>query len=672
MTTAKKATKVQVEEIAVEKLLVSQQETRKTLDQVALKELAASISANNVQEPLLVRPLRAVTVELEDGSELDYPPQSIEKIAELLQRTDVVRTDVDDTFYEIVAGQRRHAASQIAGKTTCPCIVREMSDAEAAELRIISNLQREDLPPLEEALAFSALLCAPGATIETVAAKLGKSPSFVGRRLKLLDAIESVREALKAGAIEVGHALELARLDEAQQLRLLSRLNCGFVYRSQTESEDDDANDWDPDEDEDESDDEAEDSEPAQQRESRWVPTCSSVADLRREIAQSTLRILSDAPFPLDAEMSPVSCAACTKRSSNAVLLFDDFTQDTCTDRDCFQEKVKVWIRSELQAADEEKHKLLMLSDGWTDNKAVIEKWDVTVVTDAKPVVPCKSQEEAIWISGKRAGHRAMICRDPKCEQHQTGHRGGHRESIDSPKAKADRKKLLAKVKAEKTYRATLFKIIAGAPGPDLQKAFDVMVTELASYAIGRSDSTKYGALGEATGIPKEALSGYERKKLSAELAKRPMHVRAMIALLATKDQSLTVHEYDITNAQQRGRKLNLEELAETIGVDWKALRKQLVEPKAEVKPKIEPMSPKAAKAWLANCNHAESPAETPVKMPAKKKAKPVAKKTAKASKSAKPAASRKVSPETKKRIAAAVKRRWADQSKTQTPKKGA
>jgi ParB family chromosome partitioning protein len=159
MTAAKKTTDEKVQQIPVEQLYLSPGETRKTLDQAALKELAASIALNGVLEALLVRPLPV------DGWK-SLPDE-------------IVSAHSSDTLYEIVAGQRRHAASKIAGKATCPCIVREMSDAEAAELRIISNLQREDLSPLEEALAFKALLAVPGATIETVAAKLAKLASYV-------------------------------------------------------------------------------------------------------------------------------------------------------------------------------------------------------------------------------------------------------------------------------------------------------------------------------------------------------------------------------------------------------------------------------------------------------------------------------------------------------------
>ncbi len=273
-----------VQDIPLSRLFVSPEETRKTINQAALAELAASIAEKGVIENLLVRP-------------------------EALDQAD------GEQRYEIVAGQRRWLASKIALRGTCPCIVREVTEEEARELRTISNLQREDLPPLEEALAFGALLSVPGATVETVAAKLAKGPSYIGRRLQLLKAIEPVREALKAGAIEVGHALELARLDEKQQIRHLSRLNCGYVTSAKENNrfaadENDLEDDFDE---EDPFDSEASDVDGASL--GTWKPTDSSVAELRGEIARTTLRVLSDA-----RSRSKMSCRRWPARSARSAV----------------------------------------------------------------------------------------------------------------------------------------------------------------------------------------------------------------------------------------------------------------------------------------------------------------------------------------------------------------
>ncbi|MDR3799706.1 MAG: ParB/RepB/Spo0J family partition protein [Terracidiphilus sp.] len=569
--TAKKTADMRVQEIPVEKLHLSPSETRKTLDQAALKELAESIRTHGVQEALIVR------------------PQGV--------------TGGDGIAYEIVAGQRRHAASKIAGKKTCPCIVRDMPDAEASELRIISNLQREDLPPLEEALAFKALLSVPGATVETVAAKLAKSPSYISRRLKLLDAIEPVRDALKAGAIEVGHALELARLAEAQQLRLLSEMSVGFNYTTPEEDEEGEGFD--------QADEQGtckfcgctEDdacrleggvncswvnaeqtvcSNPdcvaqydSEQGETKWTSTPMSVAELRKKIARTTLRVLADAPFPLDEELPPLACTECPKRSGNATLLFDDCAQDTCTDRECFDVKLKAWVKAELQAADDEKRKLLMLSDRYSSNASVIRAYTVVVIPDVKPIVPCEHQEEAIWIDGEKAGHRTMICRDQKCAQHSAQRMyfdDGH--GADPAKKKADRKKVLEKLNAAKKYRASLFTAIARAK--TLEPKGDVLV-ELVKYAIGRSDGTLKMKAAELLGWDKSLFHGYgdvADKRLRDHLSSLSAGDAVRAALLFAESSELTVHEFAV-NAKPKG----LEKLARLFDVDAAAIERGFSKP---------------------------------------------------------------------------------------------
>ncbi len=147
----------EVREIPVDQLFVSLAEVRKTIDPKALEDLAASIEQQGIIEALLVRP------------ESDAPWSII---------TDGARPD--GPGFEIVAGQRRWLASKIAGKTTCPCVAREMSDAEAAELRITSNLQRKDVEALEEAQAIGELLKTLG-SIAAVATRIGKEQSYVAQ-----------------------------------------------------------------------------------------------------------------------------------------------------------------------------------------------------------------------------------------------------------------------------------------------------------------------------------------------------------------------------------------------------------------------------------------------------------------------------------------------------------
>lgn len=152
-----------------------------------LEGLAASIEARGVIEPLVVRPM----------------PES---------------AGVPPLTYEILAGARRFRGAKLAGLTSVPVVVRICDDQTALEVTILENLQREDVSPLDEARAYEALQQADwGYTPEVIAAKVGKSTSYIYRRLKLLQLIPAARAKLDAGEIFVAHAERLARLTATQQ-----------------------------------------------------------------------------------------------------------------------------------------------------------------------------------------------------------------------------------------------------------------------------------------------------------------------------------------------------------------------------------------------------------------------------------------------------------------------
>ena len=127
-------------------LNVSKTNPRRTFDEVALKELAESIRAQGILSPLLVRPLT-------------------------------------ENSFEIVFGERRYRAAQLAEQDTVPVRIKQMTDAEALEAQLVENLIRAEIHPMEEAQGFRALLTLeePKYSIEQIAAKLGKSPAFVAQ-----------------------------------------------------------------------------------------------------------------------------------------------------------------------------------------------------------------------------------------------------------------------------------------------------------------------------------------------------------------------------------------------------------------------------------------------------------------------------------------------------------
>ena len=171
------------EQLPIDCIQASRTNPRRSFDAAGLAELSASIAEMGIQVPLLVRPL------MDDGLAISY---------------------------EIVAGERRYRAAQLAGKDTLPCLVREMTDEEAREIQIVENLQRADVSPIEEAEAFQAVLEVRG-SISSVAMRFGKEEGYVAKCLRLNALTPWSRDALRGQLITMDHALLLARLAEAEQ-----------------------------------------------------------------------------------------------------------------------------------------------------------------------------------------------------------------------------------------------------------------------------------------------------------------------------------------------------------------------------------------------------------------------------------------------------------------------
>lgn len=165
-----------------------------------LQELAVSIAASGVHQPILVRPL---------------PASRVEETSRANHRGQKWQGYVPPT-HEIVAGERRYRASKLAGKTTIPVLIRHLTDDQVLEVQLVENLQRDDLHPMEEAEGYERLCNATGTTKEEIASKVGKSRAYVYARLKLLDLMSSARTAFCEDKIDVSRALVIARIPDHQ------------------------------------------------------------------------------------------------------------------------------------------------------------------------------------------------------------------------------------------------------------------------------------------------------------------------------------------------------------------------------------------------------------------------------------------------------------------------
>ncbi len=177
--------KNRVERVALEQLIECPFNPRTRYDPKALAELADTIRGVGVMQPLLARPV--------DYAQISHNSQPVQA-------------------YEIVFGHRRYRAAKIAGEGDVPVIVRELTDAQSAQLQAIENLQREDLDEIEEAKGYASYLQAHGVSKDQLAEELGLSRTHVYARLKLLNAVPSVQEACQAGEIQGEVALFISRL----------------------------------------------------------------------------------------------------------------------------------------------------------------------------------------------------------------------------------------------------------------------------------------------------------------------------------------------------------------------------------------------------------------------------------------------------------------------------
>jgi ParB family chromosome partitioning protein len=169
------------DELEVGLLQPGRYQPRAKMDAVSLAELAASIKAQGIMQPILVRPLSSGR-------------------------------------YEIIAGERRWRAAQLAGLERVPVLVREVPDQAALAMALIENIQREDLNPIEEAHGIQRLIDEFGMTHEGAAEAVGRSRSAVTNLLRLRQLPQQVQDMVLAGQLDMGHARALLALSPAQQL----------------------------------------------------------------------------------------------------------------------------------------------------------------------------------------------------------------------------------------------------------------------------------------------------------------------------------------------------------------------------------------------------------------------------------------------------------------------
>ena len=274
-------TAVAVASLPLAQIAPSTTNPRKHFDKAYLDELAESIRTHGILQPITVRPLSA------DG---------------LMAFNGKRRGEEEPPLYEIVVGECRFRAAQLAGLAEIPAFWRELDDKQVMEIQLVENLKRRDLSALEEAEGYRRLMKDHGHTADTIAAQIGKSRSHVYAQLKLLECGKQARAALADGRLDPSRALLIARIPtEALQEEALDRI-LGGKYQ-----------------------------EPMSYRRAA------------EHIQEHYMLRLAEAPFPRNDPAliaTAPSCPDCPKRTGSQPELFADVkSADVCTDPACFAAK---------------------------------------------------------------------------------------------------------------------------------------------------------------------------------------------------------------------------------------------------------------------------------------------------------------------------------------------
>ncbi len=301
-------------------------------DQAKLEELALSIEAVGVQQPAVIRP--------------------------------IIRRLKEDKMYQLVTGERRWRAARIAGMAALPCVIREISDEAVLKIQTIENLQREDIHPLDEAEGYRRLIEEAGYDVEHLAKDVGKSISYIYRRLKLRELSDKTRQDFIENKMTTEHAILIARIPEEQQKKCLDYIS---TYRGGC--------------------------------------TDISVRNLSNFINGEFLLDLSAASFKKDDEKlypKAGACVDCKKRTGHNPDLFEDLKgKDHCLDSKCFNHKLDEMIKRGQRELEGEDH--YEVYKDWVGNP----KKEALNVYDWEE---CKKKDEgakpALIISGVQRGRR--------------------------------------------------------------------------------------------------------------------------------------------------------------------------------------------------------------------------------------------------------------------------
>jgi len=317
--------------LPLESITLSKTNPRKYFDPELMTELAESIKTHGVMQPILVRP---------DGDK-----------------------------FELVAGERRFRASKEANSKTIPTISRELTDKEAFELRLIENLQRQDLSEIEEARGYKVMIDKFKYKAEELAGKINKSRAYIYGRLKLVSLCKKGQKALEKGEISASTGLLIARIpDDKQQEKALKKI----VQKN-------------------------------------WQGHTMTYRQAKDLIEEDYMVRLKGSGFDRkDAKLVPKAgpCTTCPKRTGNQQELYPGISTDVCTDPECFRAKVEANTLIQIQKAKDQGKKVLV-------GKEAKQHWEYGQVKHASPLIPLdKRNYDGPYAGGKYKSYQQLLGKD--------------------------------------------------------------------------------------------------------------------------------------------------------------------------------------------------------------------------------------------------------------------
>lgn len=479
---------------------------RKSFSPSDLAEMAKSITEQGVVQPIVVRP---------------NPRKGL--------------------GYEIVAGARRFRASRLAGLSEIPAVVRTLSDAQVITIQIIENLQRVDVHPLDEAEGYQTLARVTKNEPKEIAARVGKSLSYLYQRLKLLELIEPAKKAFRDDKITAGHAILIARLTPKDQQAALRYTTDAGGPRV-------------------------------------------SVRNLAEHIEDSYQLELARAPFPLDdARLCPElgACLSCTRRSGFVPELFPEIKKgDVCTDRVCYESKVTATINKVKAAYKAQDKELLPLSSQshYSAPKGVLGNDQYKILPTAAKV--CPGTREGIIVDAYRfgdakRGDMLKVCtKGEKCPVHGLTQKDrDERHQMRTGKTRAGALQEKALNQAREAARAQIVPKVKGDLAT-LRWLAQILTGYMAHEALKRTADRR----GWKPTKPKYGPPDYEAPAVQAVAKMTQAELCQFLAELAISGWN----EAELQQAAKRYR-------VDLAGMARRALAQLKADAKAKEKPKASP-----------------------------------------------------------------------------------